>query len=100
MGAMPLFKICPKCAGTGVNNDARHVPCKACSGSAYVRFAWTKACEDHPVLDVVARVLDLQAPLRGTVSRAPDRVSFRDPDTGGRYEVVVRAIDLDEEDGR
>jgi adenosyl cobinamide kinase/adenosyl cobinamide phosphate guanylyltransferase len=46
---------------------------------------------DHEVLDMIADRLNRRTD-HWQASREDDRVEFTDPDSGQRYEIVVRAI--------
>jgi hypothetical protein len=97
-----LYEICPIRFGP----DGIHpFGCSHCNGTGFVPAAQILPCEDHPVLDVIARAItpefDLGRPddpgPAECVTRESECVEFRDTTNGRRFEVIVRPIP-DEED--
>lgn len=89
-----LYEKCPACEGCDHE-------CRVCDGDGFVEHGRAQAREDHPVLDLITTAMVVTARYRfDDVRRESEGVTFADPATGRRFEVVVRAIDLDEEDDR
>lgn len=91
-----LYKKCPICEG-------HYVGCIACGGSGFVEHGQAMACENHDILDDIKRQLWVNQSsfcCYRDLHRDSESVSFRDPRTGQRYEIVVRELDGDDQIGR
>jgi uncharacterized Zn finger protein (UPF0148 family) len=90
---------CPKC-GHGISEwtdgTTTDIWCPTCGGeSAEARCRRSARMHgpavDHEVLDIIGDRLRRRTD-EWQASREDDRVEFTDPDSGQRYEIVVRAI--------